>query len=93
MANTRSNAYIRVGIALFLLVAGLLIGILVPQLGATDEPIARKVHIVQRGETLWGLAGEYSHGDPRRFVHQTRVLNDLESASIFPGQQLILPTG
>lgn len=94
MANTRSSSSVRIGLALFLLVGGLLIGLLAPRLGATDDPVASQTtHVVERGETLWQLAADHSNGDPRRFIHQVRVLNGLQSSSIFPGQRLILPNG
>lgn len=93
MANTRSSGSLRIGIALFVLIGGLLIGLLAPRLGATDEPSVQQSHVVQRGETLWQLAADHSTGDPRKFIHQVQVLNGLKTSSIFPGQRLILPSG
>ena len=44
------------------------------------------------GETLWGLAQRLAPGqDPRPVVDQIRRLNDLSSAELQAGQQLLLP--
>lgn len=84
------------GAVLFLIV-GLALGLLAPRLFAADpnshsgQP---KVHVVSNGQTLWSLAEEFAGGDdPRRFVHDIKVLNGLEGAAIFPGQRLLLPPG
>ena len=48
--------------------------------------------VVQPGETLWGVASRIAPGqDPRPVVEQIRRLNDLETATLQVGQQLLLP--
>lgn len=80
-------------IALFVVVLCAVSFLLVPRLMAATSTVAEpEVHIVQSGETLWGVAKQNSAGqDPRHYVYQLRQINRLSSAQIFPGQSLILP--
>jgi LysM repeat protein len=49
-------------------------------------------HVVQRGETLWGLAKSASPGrDSRETVDRLVRANHLRGGAIFPGQRLVLP--
>lgn len=49
-------------------------------------------HRVQAGETLWGIAStDYPDSDPRAAVDRIEQANHLNSASIAPGQVLLLP--
>lgn len=71
----------------------LILAIAVPRIMASDtlgpEP---SVHVVSAGETLWSIASHHAPGeDPRRFVREMKLLNDLEQAQVFPGQRLTLP--
>ena len=97
MENRRSiqlrRAAARLGAVALLI--GFLLGLLVPRIFAADvsHSGAVRVHVISKGENLWSLASIYDRGsDPRRFVHDVRVLNGLESSQIFPGQRLVLPT-
>lgn len=76
-------------------VAGVLLGLLVPRLLASEKaasPRAHEVHVVSGGETLWGVAQRFASGeDPRPYIDEIQRLNGLEEAVIFPGQTLILP--
>jgi nucleoid-associated protein YgaU len=95
MKNRRS-AKLRGAVAVFVLVSGLILGLLVPNLFAEDraDSSAPRAHVVQSGETLWSLAGQFGGGgDPREFVYRIKKLNGLETSTVFPGQKLILPTG
>lgn len=78
---------------LVVLVAGLLIGLMVPRLWASDvEPGPPRIHVVSSGETLWGLANTYAgDDDPRRFIYELRRLNGLEGPEISPGDELRIP--
>lgn len=47
---------------------------------------------VQAGDTLWSLAARVApHADPRDVVDEITALNDLSSASIEPGERLVVP--
>jgi hypothetical protein len=55
--------------------------------------VAHRVHEVERGETLWGIARGLvgPHGDPRPVVDELIAANALHGARILPGQRLIVP--
>jgi LysM repeat protein len=59
---------------------------------ATIEEGSTSYVTVEAGQSLWQLAEEVAPGeDPREVVAQLLRANALESAEIFPGQQLALP--
>ena len=47
---------------------------------------------VKPGDTLWSIAERMHAGDPRESVWELRERNDLSSATIVPGQMLVLPS-
>ena len=47
---------------------------------------------VQAGDTLWSIAVRTFPGDPREGVWELKERNDLASATIVPGQVLVLPS-
>ncbi len=48
--------------------------------------------VVHEGESLWTIAQRIApENDPRQVVAQIRRLNDLDTAEVAPGQQLVLP--
>lgn len=47
---------------------------------------------VKPGDTLWSIASKTFAGDPREGVWKLRERNGLESATIAPGQVLVLPS-
>ena len=62
--------------------------------GSVDAGTAPQVSTmtVAPGETLWQIASRLAPGqDPRPVVDQLRRLNDLSSAELRAGQQLLLP--
>lgn len=48
-------------------------------------------YVVQPGDTLWSIADAQLAGDPREGVWEIEHRNQLASASIVPGQVLVLP--
>ena len=46
---------------------------------------------VKAGDTLWSIAQRTYIGDPREGVWELRERNRLDSATIVPGQMLVLP--
>jgi nucleoid-associated protein YgaU len=52
-------------------------------------------HRVVTGDTLWDIAADLTSagGDVRRTVYDIRQANRLESATIVPGQVLLVPEG
>lgn len=80
-------------IALFLavlLVVGLFV---VPRMvSAASSVSAPQTHVVEAGETLWAVAGEYGgDADPRAYVDMLLEINHLSSPQVYPGQTLTLP--
>jgi len=49
---------------------------------------------VQRGDSLWSLAKTYGpeNADPRVVIYNIQQLNQLDSADIYPGDVLEIPT-
>ena len=78
-----------------LVAAALVLG--VPQIflaGAAPAGGGYVTVVVRPGDTLWDLAEEHGPAgvDPRLTVYRIQKLNGLETATIFPGQVLRIPT-
>jgi LysM repeat protein len=59
---------------------------------SVDEATSVHQATVQPGDSLWSVARRVApDNDPREVVEQIRRLNDLPSANIQVGQQLLLP--
>jgi LysM repeat protein len=52
---------------------------------------AAQVYVVKPGDTLWSIAVKNYGGDPRDAVYGLERRNHLASATLRPGQRLILP--
>ncbi len=57
---------------------------------SVEEPAAEKIHVVVKGETLWGISRQYL-GAGRRYT-EIKALNCLTSNTIYPGQKLRIPS-
>lgn len=61
---------------------------------AAVHPASYHTYIVERGDTLWVIAREFSPQsmDIRDYIYRLRQINNLrDSATIHPGQVLLLP--
>jgi LysM repeat protein len=77
------------GRIVIVVVIGLLAwAILARDTGAGPTP---RHHTVRTGETLWSIAVSSYAGDPREGVWKLQRRNGLASATIVPGQRLVLP--
>jgi hypothetical protein len=89
----RGRAVIASVLAAGVLAAGLLIASPGAQAGA-DSGDGAPVYTVLAGETLWSIAQDVAPGqDPRVTIDQLMRTNKLASASIAPGDVLLLPSG
>ena len=70
------------------LVAVLVWAVLARDTGASGTP---RHHTVIAGETLWTIAAARYGGDPRAGVWKLQQANHLVSATIAPGQHLLVP--
>jgi LysM domain len=59
--------------------------------GETGASGPERHYRVKPGDTLWSIAEHTFAGDPREGVWELRERNQLESATIVPGQLLVLP--
>jgi len=51
----------------------------------------RRTYVVQPGDTLWSVAAHMYSGDPRQGVWKLEQRNHLASATIVPGEKLVVP--
>jgi hypothetical protein len=59
--------------------------------GETGAGGPERHYRVKPGDTLWSIAERTFPGDPREGVWELRERNELASATIVPGQVLVLP--
>ncbi len=51
----------------------------------------KRTYVVRPGDTLWSVAEHTYSGDPRQGVWELQKRNHLASATIVPGEKLVLP--
>ena len=51
----------------------------------------KRAYVVKPGDTLWSVAQKMYGGDPRGGIWKIEQRNHLPTATIFPGEQLVLP--
>ena len=51
----------------------------------------KRTYVVRPGDTLWSIASHSFAGDPREGVWQIQQANHLATATISPGEKLVLP--
>jgi LysM repeat protein len=73
---------------LLLVVAALAVGIVAhTSHGAGPE----RTYVVKPADTLWSIAARSYAGDPREGVWELEQRNHLRTATLRPGQKLVLP--
>ncbi len=60
-----------------------------------EQPEVYVEHVVTAGDTLWNIsASAVKPGqDVREMIQSVRRVNDLSSATLSPGQRLLIPSG
>ena len=51
----------------------------------------KRIYVVRPGDTLWTVAERTYAGDPREGVWKLQQRNHLASATIVPGEKLVVP--
>jgi LysM repeat protein len=51
----------------------------------------KRIYVVRPGDTLWSVAERTFAGDPREGVWRIQQRNHLASATIVPGEKLVVP--
>lgn len=79
-------------IAMFMIVALAFCFVVVGQAREPEPPERYSLHLVQPGDTLWGISRQYMpEVDPRLGVEWIYRVNGLDSAIIRPGDILNVP--
>jgi LysM repeat protein len=81
-------------VALTLMAAGAAVaGKILDKNSIQTDPVTIHTHVVKTGETLWDIAKKYSKPniDPRPVVYNIKIINNLKSSIIEPGQVLSVP--
>ena len=75
-------------VAVLLLAVAFVVGLLAHPSGGAGKPVR---YVVKPTDTLWSIAARHYAGDPREGVWKLQRWNNLESATLVPGQRLVLP--
>jgi LysM repeat protein len=51
----------------------------------------KRIYVVRPGDTLWSVAQRTYSGDPRQGIWELEHRNHLASATIVPGEKLVVP--
>ena len=57
----------------------------------SDGAGPKRTYTVRPGDTLWSVAERTYSGDPRQGVWELQQRNHLASATIVPGEKLVVP--
>ena len=75
-------------LAILLLTAALLVGVMARPSGSAGRPVS---YVVKPTDTLWSIATRYYAGDPREGIWELQRRNGLSGTILVPGQRLVLP--
>ena len=75
-------------LAILLLAISLVVGVVARPSGGAGKPTG---YVVKPTDTLWSIAAAHYAGDPRQGVWEIQQRNHLATATISPGEKLVLP--
>ena len=89
---TRRGRLVLLLVGLAILIGGLLVATRAAAGGPTGAPEVQR-YVVAPGDTLWAIASGMAQpgDDVRDVVRHIQLLNDMPSAQLIAGQQLLLP--
>lgn len=77
---------------LIFILASVFTGFIVSAGASSPQVKEYKVFKVEKGDTLWEIASEYSrNSDIREYIYNIKKLNKLSGDIIYEGQVLLLP--
>jgi hypothetical protein len=80
------------GVAIVVLTAGFAASSITGSMAGSGATGELEFITVAVGDSLWALASEYSpKTDPRDWISEVVLLNELESVNLEPGQRIALP--
>ena len=80
------------GIAILILTAGFAVSSISGSMAGSGETEALQFITISAGDSLWALASVHApRTDPRDWIADVVLLNDLDSVNLEPGQQIALP--
>lgn len=57
-----------------------------------DTAASYRTVVVEQGDTLWDIAGQYNNGhDLRSYIAEVRKLNNMKDSAIYAGDVLKMP--
>ena len=80
-------------VAVMVIISSMIIGALFPVSAAVSRQISYTEVKVEAGDTLWTIAKAYgdSSKDIREIIYDICQVNNVDAASIYPGQILRIP--
>jgi hypothetical protein len=88
----RGRLVLVVTLMMMLVIAGLTLGHGSSLAASHGSAAPHRTVTVEAGESLWSVAARVApHADPRLVVADIESYNHLPSASVEPGQQLVIP--
>jgi LysM repeat protein len=62
--------------------------------GERGAPVQTRTVVVEKGDTMWGIAAQVAHGrDIRVVIHDIEELNALSGPELAEGQKIAVPVG
>ena len=76
------------------LILSLLITVFYTLISFSENTNNFRKHEIKKGESLWSIAAKYHNSnnvDLRKIIYEIKNLNNIDSAVITPGEEIIIP--